>query len=279
MEPVTIGPLGFPMLDRQAIALDAIIKALPKEDAFKYRKAVIADPPSEIKPGERSDVSWISYESVDREGDVIVSKGMNDSQFKLNPIVTLEHNYDMPAVGKSLWRKIITDGTTAGIKAKTIYPTRPADWNPSKEWPADVVFSLVKAGLMQGKSVGALPTKIHFPAEGDQKLFGKSVKLVVDEWLLIEYACTMLPIQQNAIIESISKSGMKISPELAKALKITMPTAQMQPEPPPPEFTFSRFTPIEEIGKAFTRKIESIDLTKVAEKAAQDALDRHRGRI
>jgi hypothetical protein len=186
IEPVTIGPLGFPMLDRQAVALDAILKALPKEDVFKYRKAIIGDPPSEIKPGERSDVSWISFESIDREGDVVISKGLNDSQFRLNPIVTLEHDYTIPAVGKSLWRKVIKDGPTAGVKAKTIYPVKPPDWNPQKDWPADVVFSLIKAGLMQGKSIGALPTKIHFPGEMDIQLYGKGVKLIVDEWMLIE---------------------------------------------------------------------------------------------
>src|SRR5438309_12027246 len=34
----TEGPLGFPVTDRQAFALDAILKALPQEDAFRYRK-------------------------------------------------------------------------------------------------------------------------------------------------------------------------------------------------------------------------------------------------
>jgi hypothetical protein len=95
----TEGPLGFPVTDRQAIALEAILKALPQDDAFKYRKLVITKAASEVMPGERTDVSWISTESPDRIGDVLIAKGMNDSQFKLNPIVTLEHRYDMPPVG------------------------------------------------------------------------------------------------------------------------------------------------------------------------------------
>ncbi len=41
MQPtMTEGPFGFPLTDRQAIALDAILKALPKDDAFQYRKLV-----------------------------------------------------------------------------------------------------------------------------------------------------------------------------------------------------------------------------------------------
>ena len=93
----TTGPLGFPMLDRQAFALEAILKALPRDDAFAYRKTLIAEKASEVLPGERSDVSWISTEDPDRTGEVVIARGMNDSQFRLNPIVTLNHDYSIPS--------------------------------------------------------------------------------------------------------------------------------------------------------------------------------------
>ena len=79
-------------------------------------------PPTELNPGERSDVSWISTESVDRMGEVVLAKGMNDGQFQQNPLVTLGHAYWMPPVGKSLWRKRVKDGDLVGIKAKTSIP-------------------------------------------------------------------------------------------------------------------------------------------------------------
>ena len=120
------GPLGFPVTDRQALALDAILKALPKEDLFHYRKAQLAHGPSEVLPGERTDVSWISTEDPDRTREVVMARGMNDSQFKQNPIVTLQHAYWLPPVGKSLWLKVVklaTDPmnrvTSSGVKAKT----------------------------------------------------------------------------------------------------------------------------------------------------------------
>src|SRR5437588_11607834 len=127
------GPLGFPLTDRQAFALEAILKALPKDDAFRYRKTVVEKALTELAPGERSDVSWISTENPDRVGDVVLPRGMNDAQFKHNPIVTLNHAYDLPPVGKSLWRKCVKDGDLRGIKAKTQYPARPDDW--AAEWP------------------------------------------------------------------------------------------------------------------------------------------------
>src|SRR5262245_21912679 len=119
------GPLGFPLTGRQAIAVAAVLKSLPKDDAFRYRKALIARGPSEVLRGERSDVSWISTEDPDRTNEVVRARGMNDGQFKLNPIVTMQHSYALPPVGRSLWRKVVRDGRLAGVKAKTQYPSRP----------------------------------------------------------------------------------------------------------------------------------------------------------
>jgi hypothetical protein len=215
----TEGPLGFPMTDRQAVALDQILKALPKGDEFRYRKATIAQAPSEVLSGERSDVSWISTEEPDRTGDVVLARGLNDSQYRLNPIVTMQHAWYLPPVGKSLWRKVVKDGDRHGVKAKTQYPLRPADWPRDKEWPADLAFSLVQADLLRGKSIGFLPTKVHPPSRDELTKPGwEKVALVIDEWLLLEYACTFLPTQQNALVEAVSKSAVKVDDDFLKAM-------------------------------------------------------------
>src|SRR5437588_7329 len=122
---LTEGPLGFPMPDRAARAVDAVLRTLPKTKDYEYRKALVARPPTELNPGERSDVSWISTEAVDRTGEVVVARGMNDAQFQANPLVTIGHAYHLPPVGRSLWRRRVKDGDTVGIKAKTTDPARP----------------------------------------------------------------------------------------------------------------------------------------------------------
>ncbi len=71
----TEGPLGFPMLDRQARMLDTLLKSMPRSQEFAYRKTVVAKAPTELNPGERSDVSWISTESPDIVNEVVVDKG------------------------------------------------------------------------------------------------------------------------------------------------------------------------------------------------------------
>jgi hypothetical protein len=274
----TEGPLGFPMTDRQAIALDSILKSLPKGEEFRYRKAVVARGASEVLPGERCDVSWISTETPDRVKDVVISKGMNDSQFKLNPIVTMQHNYSLPPVGKSLWRKTVRDGETNGIKAKTQYPAKPESWPDDQPWPADVALSLVQADLLRGKSLGLLPTKVHLPSvqELDQHGWKGKADIVIDEWLLLEYACTFLPIQQQAVVEAVAKGEVAIPEEIAKALGIVL-TSPTTPHGSLP--TLSSFTPLSEIEKHFANKIAGLDIEEIAVKAAKDALDRHCGKV
>ena len=203
----TEGPFGLPMKDAQAKALEARLAALPNDDAFTLRRLSQARGVSELQPGERADVSWITEESADRLGDVVLAAGMDDSHFQLNPIVTLNHAYDQPPVGRSLWRRKARDGAKRGVKAKTHYPARPDGWTLS-DWPPDLAFELVKAGLLQGKSIGFIPLKLRAPTadEIQHNAAYTQVRYIIEEWLLAEYACCYLPMQPNAVVETVSKS-------------------------------------------------------------------------
>ena len=69
----TEGPLGIPMLDRQALALEPLLKDLPKDDAYRPGTLVVEKATTELLRGERADVSWISTEDPDRCKDVALS--------------------------------------------------------------------------------------------------------------------------------------------------------------------------------------------------------------
>jgi hypothetical protein len=268
------GPLGFPMLDKQAFALEALLRTLPAEDRQLARVAT-AKAPSELLDGERADVSWITTEDIDREGDLVVSRGMNDSQFKANPMVTLQHCYYLPPVGRSLWRKRVKDGPTVGVKAKTQYPARPDDW-PEPDWQPDVVFSLIKAGLLQGKSIGFVRLKSHAPSS--QEIAARpelaAVNRIIDEWLLLEYAVTFLPTNQAALVEAVSKGSVTLSSSLQDALGVRElpPLPQPAPEVIP-------FTSMEEIQRQVEIALGKTDWQLLAATLASDAVDRSRGRI
>jgi hypothetical protein len=265
----TVGPLNFPQSDRAARALDTLLRALPHTPEYEYRKAVSVKAPTELNPGERSDVSWISTESVDRTGEVVVARGMNDSQFQGNPLVTLGHAYWLPPVGKSLWRRRVKDGSLVGIKAKTQYPPRPDNWPADETWVPDKVLALVQAGLLQGKSIGFLPTKVHIPDEKEVRKngWGEQVALVIDEWLLLEYACVFLPANQDALVEAVSKGAMPTDFLAACGLATS------------PDLTPRGFTPWEEIEKVIERRVAAIDFDALARHVIRDAFDRARGRV
>lgn len=202
----TEGPLGFPQSERQAQAVAAVLKKLPRDDAHAYRRLALPSDAPEIHFTQRADVSWISTEDPDRCREVVLARGMNDRAFTQNPIVTMQHAYDLPPVGWSPWRRLVLDDERRGIKARTIYPRRPEGW--SRDWPPDDAFSLIQAELLRGKSIGFLPTRVHEPTAEERRRAGwEQVALVIDEWLLLEYACVFLPAQQHALVETVSKGG------------------------------------------------------------------------
>ena len=284
---LTEGPLGFPMPDKTARAVDALLRTLPKTKDYEYRKALASRPPTELNPGERSDVSWISTESVDRMGEVVLARGMNDAQFQHNPLVTLGHAYWMPPVGKSLWRKRVKDGELVGVKAKTVYPPRPEAWPAGDEWPPDKVFALVQAGLLQGKSIGFLPTRIHVPdtKEATERGWGDGVGLVIDEWLLLEYACVFLPANQDALVEAVSKGAVALDAALLKALGLDG-AATLLPSPIGGEGLGVRgkdrpvsFTPLAEVERTALRAVDAVDWPAFAARRVVERIDWMRGRV
>ncbi len=272
----TEGPLGLPMQDRQAFLLDGILKALPPEDRT-LRHSVVAKAPTELLDGERADVSWISTQEIDRDREIVVSRGMNDAHFKLNPLVTLQHAYWRPPVGRSLWRKRTKDGPLVGIKAKTHYPPRPTDWTDDC-WDPDTVFSLIKAGLLQGKSIGFIALKSHSPSSHEiaAKPELAEVVRIIDEWLLLEYACVFLPANQSALVEAVSKGAVTVPEPMLRVLGFDPPLAA-SPVPPPPAVI--PFTPVEEIGKEFRRHLQRLDVAALVENRIQEAYDAARGRV
>jgi hypothetical protein len=267
----TEGPLGFPMSDRAARDLDAVLRSLPKTAGYEYRHLVVTRGPTELHPGERSDVSWISTESVDRAGEVVRARGFDDRHFRTNPVVTWQHAYHLPPVGKSLWRKRVHDGPLAGIKAKTHYPPRPDGWSPGEPWPPDQAFALISAGLLNGKSIGFLPTKVHAPDEQEAKRNGwDNVTLVIDEWLLLEYACCFLPVNQDALVEAVAK-GLPVSPEFLAQVGVSVQKIL--------ESRIIPFTPLAEIEKHVRRRLAHLDPAALAGRALAAGLDRARGRV
>lgn len=279
----TEGPFGLPLKDKQAQALDALLKTLPKnDDAFTLRRLSSPRGLSELLPEDRADVSWITVETPDLAGDLVFASGMDDSIFQLNPIVTLNHHYDQPPVGRSLWRRKMVRseprasaaGALNGIKAKTHYPPRPDSWSAA-DWPPDTAFSLVQSGLLRGKSIGFLPLQLRHPSgdEVQQNPQLQNVRYLIEKWLLLEYACCYLPMQPLALVEEVAKS---IPDSLRKALDLPdaifqekTPVDTAMSQTPHSEIRTPRFISLAALKDALARRLRSQDFEKSVSSSLQ----------
>jgi hypothetical protein len=191
-------------------------------------------------------------------------------------MVTLQHCYSMPPIGKSLWRKKVKDGQLRAIKAKTQYPARADDW-PDDYWSPDEVFSLIKGGLMNGKSIGFLRLTSKSRAPSSREIAATpalaTVTRIIDEWLLLEYACVFLPCNQTALVQEVSK-GLAFPGGMEKVLGFKA-QAVPQPETPAGSVIQMPFTGEEQVQEAIRRRLATVDPQLII----HEAMERARGRL
>lgn len=191
--------LGFPMPDHLAKALDGLLKTLPKD--CTYRKASAIPDSIEVLDGERSDISKVSTNALDREYEVVLPEGIDLSWFQRNPIVTFAHKYDEMPVGRCKWIKHVPDA----LLAKTIYASKPDNW--SGDWLPDAIFALTQQQVLRGKSIGFLPTKLRSPTPEEIKAHPSWDKAaaVIESAMLLEYAVAPVPVNQECLVEAVAK--------------------------------------------------------------------------
>ncbi len=205
----TLGPLNTPMSDEFAKKQEELL------DTGEYTPITLSIPGAfeSILKRERSDISIISDETVDKEGDVVIQKGIDfDSLgFRKNPVVSYNHNYNIPPVGKSLWQK-----TSGGVtKAKTQYISRPESLPKSVEWFPDSIFHMIESGVMRGKSIGGIgkhrsPTQEDF----DSNPSWQGAKRILEKYMIYEYCVCPIGMNSNAIVEMIGKSLITIPKDI-----------------------------------------------------------------
>lgn len=209
------GPLGRKMREETARFLDKLLPTLPTERQRMKRKAAL--PTSiDLAAGERAEVSTISTATIDREQEIILPDGLDFSQFELNPCVLMSHNYDLAPVGKCQWVKRFDQG----YRAKTHYPRRPENYEG--HWAPDEIFALIQAEVLRGKSIGFLELDSR-PPSSEEKAKGWAPALnVITSALVLEYSVCTVPMNQDALVEVVSK-GLALSPELLAELGFKSP--------------------------------------------------------
>lgn len=202
-----------------ATQVDAIVKTLPVEYRSLKHKGTSNAP--ELVKGEAADISMVSVESVDRDGHIILAKGMDVTNFQKNPVVTLAHKYDEFPIGMAGatakgtgWIKKVQ----GGMRAKTIYSLD----NPH----GATAWKMVQGGFLKGKSVGFLATNIRSPTKEEMgNPTFKNCGAVIDSAMLLEYAVCAIPVNQDSLVIAVSK-GM-IDANTLKKMGFNIPTKAM----------------------------------------------------
>lgn len=198
----TEGPLGVPMKEGSAKALDEIIKNSDKDcQEIGLQRISIRSTPKSVDKSERSEVSWITTDAVDNHKSIVDPKGADWSILEKGGFpVTWNHNYEELPVGRALWvKRSVADGKNGWI-GKTQYHTKPDGWQG--DWMADAVWHLVSDGSITGKSIGFYPTKIRQPTSDEIKS-NNNLNYVIEKWTAIEWAVTYTPSNKEAILRSV----------------------------------------------------------------------------
>lgn len=198
---------GFQLPESTARLLDERAKELPKD--FTYRRLAASPAEFDLPEGERTDVSFITTDAVDRDGEVVLPQGIDWKNY--NGCVQPFHDYKQLPVGVSWWIRPRMAGIGNGLIAKTYYPTKPEGWGDSAPWLPSAILHLMQMPIpvCTGKSIGFLPLEIRnaTPEEKSKRPDWKD-KPIISRSLGLEYSVVSIPANSDAEMEAVSK-GVK----------------------------------------------------------------------
>jgi hypothetical protein len=205
MKPKRFHPLvehvgsGFQLPQSLARKIDALSRTLPRD--FTYRRIARKADSFTLDAGERTDVSLITTDALDRDGEVVLPSGGDWSDY--NRVVTFAHRYDQLPVGSNWWIRARGNG----LIAKTHYPDRPTDWGEGP-WLPSAILHLMQQPVptCTGKSIGFLPLSVRGPTveELSRRPELKNAA-VIDRWVGVEYAVVPVPCNPEAQMQAVAK--------------------------------------------------------------------------
>lgn len=150
--------------------------------------------------GERTVRFKISSEVVDRDGDILIAKGCDFTNFAKNPQFLAFHNYHEYPLGiPKNWgiegdavycdvyfpklEELATDAEQASEKAKLV----------------DFTYHCYKTGMLNAVSVGFIPKEASPLEEGGME---------ITEWELLEFSAVSVPANQDALAQAVKSFGI-----------------------------------------------------------------------
>jgi HK97 family phage prohead protease len=153
-----------------------------------------------VDASSREVVAVISTDCVDRDGEVVLPRGLAKANYGGNPVVLWGHNYDLPPIGVTRWIK--PEGKSSD-KCRLIAKYYLSD----KTQLARDVFSLLQEGCLKAHSIGfqslaaSPPTKSEVKTRPDWE----GCRNVIRSWELLEFSVVSVPANPEALALAVAK--------------------------------------------------------------------------
>jgi len=146
----------------------------------KMIKKVFNSVIKEVNIGEKTLTAVISTDATDRMGESVLPEGIDQKNFRKNPVVVWAHDYSMLPIGKAEFVKRSGNQLISRMKF--------ADHEFANE-----VFNLYKDGFLKAFSIGFIPKEWE---DGDGK---KTPYRTYKKWELLEYSAVPIPANPEAL--------------------------------------------------------------------------------
>jgi len=159
----------------------------------------------DLKSGSREIIFTINTDTVDRDREVVLPKGLVKKNYAGNPVVLLNHDYQTLPIGKTLWIK----GDATKLIAKA--------YISDKTQLANDVFGLLQDGILSAASIGFAPLEQSppTPKEIKSRPDWADARNIIRKWEILEWSLVTVPANPEALSLAVSKG---YSPETVKFL-------------------------------------------------------------
>jgi hypothetical protein len=161
---------------------------------IEHKLLLAAQPSLQIDEKARTIHHLISTTTVDRDGEVLVSKGCITKEFSLNPIVLLNHQPRELPIGRSLGIEVFDTEVWSTTQFAGLAQNHPK---------AETVWACYKSGFMRAFSVGFLVLKATM-----EKMFPEQTGKTALSWNLLEVSCVGLPSNIYAVTQFAKAFGL-----------------------------------------------------------------------
>lgn len=199
------------------IALNSEIEKFYRERQSLFtRGGAIVNKGIKIDVEKRTVDGVISTESIDRDDEVVLARGLKFEQFHKNPVVLFMHDAYCP-IGKC------DDGPKLrkrGGMTEVVATTKFADTDLANE-----VFELTKGEFLRGISIGMSPYSIDRSAPEPQEIRKRpelaKVRLMIRGAELAEYSFVTVPSNPDALTTAVSKGMIRYTePYLERFIRV-----------------------------------------------------------